>query len=123
MQRIVNTYQNVFQYLTVRDCCSSECNSILLASLLTAMVEQGLYFPSPQRPFHGYSVAELIRGVRSIKSPAWSRVVNGYATADSCRLNNFFEKVIEQVRNDLTKLSLYDFGLNSMADSANGEHT
>lgn len=126
VQGIVNTYQNVFQYLTVRDCCSFECNSILLGSLLTAMVEQGLYFPCPGRPFYGYSVAELIRGVRTMKSPAWC-VFNRHSrhnrTAHSCSLNDFFKRIEEQVDYDLRILSLYDFGLKSTADSALGRHT
>ncbi|KAJ0100645.1 hypothetical protein J7T55_014713, partial [Diaporthe amygdali] len=63
VQRIIDKYHGLTQYFTVRNCCSFECNSILLGSLLTAMVEQGLYFPMPARPFHGYSVAELISGV------------------------------------------------------------
>jgi hypothetical protein len=72
-------------------------------------------------------VAELISGVRKIKSPTWSKVGsklrNKVAPAHSCRLNEFFEPVIKQVENDLNNLSLYDVGLKSMADSAYQHHT
>lgn len=90
------------------------------------MIKQGLYFAMPARPFHGYSVAELIEGVREIQSPAWSEVGSKLrhkvAVAHSCSLNKFFEPVIQQVESDLKNLSLYDIGLESMADSAYRQH-
>lgn len=90
------------------------------------MIKQGLYFSMPARPFHGYSVAELIQGVREIQSPAWSeagsKLRHRVALAHPCSLNKFFEPIIEQVENDLKNLSLYDIGLKSMADSAYQQH-
>ena len=126
VQHIINKYYGLIQYFTDRDCCSFECNSILLGSLLKAMVDQGLYNPRPTRPSHGYSVAELIEGVRKIKSPTWAKIGSKprpkVAAAHSCSLNEFIEPVIKQVGNDLNNMSLYDVGLKSMADSAYRQH-
>jgi hypothetical protein len=119
-------YYVLIQYFADRDCCTFECSSILLGSLLKAMVDQGLYSPRPTQPFHVYSVAELMKGVRKIKSPIWAKIGSNprpkVAAAHPCSLNEFIEPIIQQVENPLRNMSLYDFGLKSMADSAYQQH-
>jgi hypothetical protein len=70
---------------------------------------------------NSYIIAELIEGIRKIKSLG-SKPRPKVAAAHSYSLNEFIEPVIKQVENDLNNMSVYNVGLKSMADSAYRQH-
>lgn len=82
--------------------CSFECNSIMFGALTKQMRLSALLSPEPAAPFIGLRYQELVRKIRSFKTPYWSN--SGSYGRHYCRASGAF--LPEAIKDNVTGLNL-----------------
>jgi len=93
--------------------CSYECDSMRLGALTKYMHIRGIHSPLPEAPFHGFSLAIIVRIVRNFREPRWCNEPSGYSSSHcshhSCSIMSEIDPIIASLENSAQGLMLEEF--------------
>lgn len=106
---LLDGFQHLLQYLTIRDTCYSECNAVLVGSLYREMFARGILSPRLARPFCGLSVARAIQMARDMRSPGGGCKGQHRYSGSACNIQRFLDPLTKQVTDVIKGLELEKF--------------